>query len=88
MISKYHHPVYIVGSGGSFSACAYAADLLTAEGIFAKAITPLELFYAKATIRKSNLIFISASGRNTDILFAFKKAIESEPVSIIEHLHE
>lgn len=83
MISKYHHPVYIVGSGGSFSACIYAADLLTGKGIFAKAITPLQLFYAKATIRKSNLIFISASGRNTDILFAFKKAIESEPVSII-----
>jgi hypothetical protein len=83
MISKYHHPVYIVGSGGSFSACVYAADLLTAKGVFAKAITPLELFYAKPTIRKSNLIFISASGRNTDILFAFKKAIESEPISII-----
>ncbi len=83
IISKYHHPVYIVGSGGSLSACVYAADLLTDKGIFAKAITPLELFYAKSTIRKSNLIFISASGRNTDILFAFKKAIESEPISII-----
>ncbi len=83
LIGKYYHPVYIVGSGGSFSACVYAADLLTSRGIFAKAITPLELFYAKATIRKSNLIFISASGSNTDILFAFKKAIESEPVSVI-----
>lgn len=83
IISKYNHPVYIVGSGGSFSACVYAADLLTSKGIFAKAVTPLELFYARPTIRKSNLIFISASGRNTDILFAFKKAIESEPISII-----
>ncbi len=82
-VKKYHHPVYIVGSGGSFSACVYAADLLTAKGIFAKAVTPLELFYAKSTIRKSNLIFISASGRNTDILFAFKRAVESEPLSII-----
>ncbi|KAA9041009.1 hypothetical protein FW778_02930 [Ginsengibacter hankyongi] len=83
IVNKFHHPVYIVGSGGSFSACVYAADLLTAKGIFAKAITPLELFYAKSTIRKSNLVFISASGRNTDILFAFKKAIESEPISIV-----
>ena len=82
-IKKYYHPVYIVGSGGSFSACVFAADLLTAKGIFAKAVTPLELFYAKPTLRRSNLIFISASGRNTDILFAFKKAIESEPISII-----
>lgn len=83
IISRYHHPVYIIGSGGSFSACVYAADLLTGSGIFAKAITPLELFYSRSSIRRSNLIFISASGRNTDILFAFKKAIESEPVSII-----
>ncbi len=83
LIRKYHHPVYIVGSGGSFSTCVYAADLLTSRGIFAKAVTPLELFYANATFRKSNLIFISASGNNTDILFAFKKAIESEPLSIL-----
>lgn len=83
LIHKYHDPVYIVGSGGSFSTCVYAADLLTSRGVFAKAVTPLELFYASATIRKSNLIFISASGNNTDILFAFKRAIESEPISIL-----
>lgn len=83
IISKYHHPVYIVGSGGSFSACVYAADLLVSRGIFARAVTPLELFYSRNTIGKSNLIFISASGRNTDILFAYKKAIESEPVSVV-----
>jgi hypothetical protein len=83
MIAKYHHPVYIVGSGGSFSACIYAADLLTSRGLFAKAVTPLELFYAKPTLKNSNVIFISASGSNTDILFAFKKSIESEPISIV-----
>lgn len=83
LISKYHDPVYIVGSGGSYSTCIYAADLLTHRGVFAKAVTPLELFYANATLRKSNLIFISASGSNTDILFAYKKAIESEPLSIL-----
>lgn len=83
LISKYHDPVYIVGSGGSFSTCVFAADLLTSRGVFAKAVTPLELFYANATFRKSNLVFISASGNNTDILFAFKKAIESDPLSIL-----
>lgn len=83
LINRFKDPVYVVGSGGSFSACVYAADLLTSKGVFAKAVTPLELFYASATVRKSNIIFISASGSNTDILFAFKKAIESEPVSII-----
>jgi len=83
LIDKYHDPVYIVGSGGSFSTCIYAADLLISRGVFAKAVTPLELFYANATLRKSNIIFISASGNNTDILFAYKKAIESEPLSIL-----
>lgn len=83
LIHKYHDPVYIVGSGGSFSTCVYAADLLTSRGVFAKAVTPLELFYANSTFRKCNLIFISASGNNTDILFAFKRAIESEPLSIL-----
>ena len=83
IIKRYKDPVYIVGSGGSFSTCIYAADLLTSQGVFAKAVTPLEFFYANATFRKSNILFISASGSNTDILFAFKKAIESEPVSIL-----
>jgi len=83
IIRHYKDPVYIVGSGGSFSTCVYAADLLTSSGIFAKAVTPLELFYANATFRKSNILFISASGSNTDILFAFRKAIESEPISIL-----
>ena len=83
IINRYHDPVYIVGSGGSYSACVYAADLLTSKGVFAKAVTPLKLFYSGATIKKSNLIFISASGRNTDIIFAFRKAIEMEPVSVI-----
>lgn len=82
-VNRYRDPVYIIGSGGSFSACVFAADLLTSKGVFAKAVTPLELYYASATIRKSNLLFISASGNNTDILFAFKKAIESEPLSIV-----
>jgi hydroxymethylpyrimidine pyrophosphatase-like HAD family hydrolase len=83
IIDKFNHPVYIIGSGGSYSACVYAADLLTSKGVFAKPVTPLELFYAKPTIRNSNLIFISSSGRNTDILFSFKKAIESEPITVI-----
>ncbi len=83
IVGRYKDPVYIVGSGGSFSTCVFVADLFTSTGIFAKAVTPLELFYANATFRKSNIIFISASGSNTDILFAFKKAIESEPLSIL-----
>jgi len=75
-------PIYIVGSGGSFSACHFAVELLQNNGHYAKAITPLELIYLESTLRKSTVIFISASGRNSDIKFAFKRAIKKEPIKI------
>jgi hydroxymethylpyrimidine pyrophosphatase-like HAD family hydrolase/DNA-binding MurR/RpiR family transcriptional regulator len=73
---------YAVGSGGSLSACYYAAALMQDYGIISKAITPLEVYYAKKTLRNSNLLFISASGKNNDILFGLKNAIQCEPSSI------
>ncbi|MBI3221472.1 MAG: HAD hydrolase family protein [Bacteroidetes bacterium] len=76
-------PVLVVGSGGSFSACYHTVHLLQQLGIVAKAITPLELHNSKKTLRKSRILFISASGKNSDILFAFKTAIEENPVSIV-----
>jgi hydroxymethylpyrimidine pyrophosphatase-like HAD family hydrolase len=82
LFDTFSDPIYVVGSGGSFSACVFAADLLTSQGHIAKALTPLELFNSSSTLRKVNIIFISSSGKNTDILFAFKKAIEHEPKSI------
>jgi hypothetical protein len=72
-------PLFIVGSGGSLSACQYAAILFQRYGVMAKAVTPLELFYSKNALRNSNVLFISASGKNTDILFAYKTAINLEP---------
>src|SRR6266542_105051 len=82
IFDRYNTPVYIIGYGGSLSACYYAANLFVSKGIFAKAITTLELFYSKETLRKTNLIFISASGKNNDILFGFKTAVRFEPISI------
>jgi len=76
-------PLLAVGSGGSLSACHYAALLYQKHGTIAKAITPLELNYSKEIIKDINLLFISASGKNSDILFGFKKAIEQEPYDII-----
>jgi D-arabinose 5-phosphate isomerase GutQ len=72
-------PLFIVGSGGSLSACYYAAILFQQYGIIAKAVTPLELFYSQNALRNSNVLFISASGKNTDILFGYKTAINLEP---------
>ena len=77
------NPLYIVGSGGSLSACWFAASLYQRNGGFAKAVTPLDLFYIKESIREANLLFISASGKNTDILFGFNIAIQHSPNKII-----
>ena len=72
-------PLFVVGSGGSLSASHYAALLYQEWGMMAKAITPLELYYSQNTLRESNILFITASGKNTDILFAYKIAVSFEP---------
>jgi len=82
-ISNLDFPVYFVGSGGSLSACYLGVSIVEKKGKFAKAITPLELFALKNTIRNSTIIIISASGRNTDILFAFKMAVKFDAKSIL-----
>jgi hydroxymethylpyrimidine pyrophosphatase-like HAD family hydrolase len=82
-ISNIDSPIYFVGSGGSLSACYFGVALAEQQGKFAKAITPLELYSVKSTIRNTVIIFISASGKNSDILFGFKTAINFEAKSII-----
>lgn len=67
-------PLLAIGSGGSFSACHYASLLYEDRYTFSKALTPLDLFYSKQLISDSKILFISASGKNTDIQFAFKKS--------------
>lgn len=69
-------PLYVVGSGGSLSACYFAASLYQQYGMMAKAVTPMELLYNKDSIKNANILFISASGKNSDIIFAFKNAIK------------
>lgn len=82
-ISINKDPLFVVGSGGSLSACHYAALLYQQEGMMSKPITPLELYYSRNALRNSNVLFISASGRNNDILFGYKTAVEYEPNSLL-----
>ncbi len=70
-------PLFIVGSGGSLSACHFAASLYQNLGFIAKAITPLELYYSRFALKDSKILFISSSGRNNDILLAFKMAVQN-----------
>lgn len=81
--SRLKSPIYFVGSGGSLSACYFGVELVEKKGLFAKAVTPLELYSLRNTIKNASVIFISASGKNSDILFAFKTAIEFEAKKII-----
>jgi hydroxymethylpyrimidine pyrophosphatase-like HAD family hydrolase len=77
-------PLFIVGSGGSLSACILFATLQQYNGSIANAITPLEFQYSKNAItHDTNIVFISASGKNTDILFAFENALKKEPKCIL-----
>lgn len=76
-------PLYIIGSGGSLSACFFAEMLHQEYGILGKAITPLESFYIQKSFQQANVLIVTAGGRNKDILFAFDQAITMEPDSII-----
>jgi fructoselysine-6-P-deglycase FrlB-like protein/hydroxymethylpyrimidine pyrophosphatase-like HAD family hydrolase len=76
-------PTFVVGSGGSFSACHMFSLLQQARGGFSKPITPLELHYSSDSIRSSNVVFLSASGKNSDILFAYKTAIKQDAASVL-----
>lgn len=75
---KKQTPLVCIGSGGSLSACRYAAQLYQlCNGVLAQAMTPLQLMYAgRDIIRSSKLLFLSASGKNKDILNAIKYGIK------------
>lgn len=76
-------PLFVVGSGGSLSACYYGASLYQTSGSVGKAVTPLELYFSKQVISNSKLLFISAAGSNIDILAGFREVVKCEPKSVI-----
>lgn len=77
------NPVLIVGSGGSYSVCHFLTMILASKGIFAKAITPLELHYSSQLVSNASIVFISASGKNSDILFAYQTALQNNAKNIL-----
>ena len=79
-----NRPMVMVGSGGSFSTATFAADLHeSTTGQLARAATPLEVISKAA--RDAGLVCFSASGRNQDIITAFRVAAmrEMEPLSAL-----
>ncbi len=71
-------PLVCIGSGGSLSACHYAVQLYQQRnGVLAQAMTPLQLMYSgREVLRSSKLLFLSASGKNKDILNAVKYGVK------------
>ncbi|MBD5214335.1 MAG: haloacid dehalogenase-like hydrolase [Bacteroidales bacterium] len=78
-------PLVCIGSGGSLSACHYAVQLYQQyNGVLAQAMTPLQLMYSgHNVIRSSKLLFLSASGKNKDILNAIKYGIRYNETSMM-----
>lgn len=72
----------IVGSGGSISASYLAAELLQSRGKTCQVLTPFELYTNQAILPDTQVLLISASGKNKDIIFAFNTALSQEPHSI------
>ena len=79
-----HLPLVAVGSGGSFSAASYVAGLHeTISGIPGVALTPLELFRQLNLGSEVAVVFLSASGKNQDVVSALRLAAVSEPSRLI-----
>jgi fructoselysine-6-P-deglycase FrlB-like protein/hydroxymethylpyrimidine pyrophosphatase-like HAD family hydrolase len=76
-------PLLAVGSGGSFTAASFAAYLhQLATGQIAKAVTPFEVVTTHLNLRETNILILTAGGKNPDVLGAFTKLTEREPRSI------
>lgn len=75
-------PLYVIGSGGSFSATTFASLLHQHIGMVAKCLTPLEFLEYENIDSNCSVLIITASGNNRDILSAFDKAVEIKPKNI------
>src|SRR5207247_6770939 len=72
-------PLFAVGSGGSYSAAAFAAFLSQYwKQRHAVAITPLEMLSVQV-LRHACVLIFSAGGNNPDATSAFRTAIAQEP---------
>jgi HAD superfamily hydrolase (TIGR01484 family) len=75
-------PLFIVGSGGSLSACSFISQLHCETGTHARALTPLAIMRSKNLLHNSKILFISSNGNNRDIINAFKTVMKYEPVDV------
>lgn len=75
-------PLYVIGSGGSFSATTFASLLHQQIGSIAKCLTPLEFLGYKNFDNNCSILIITASGNNNDIISSFDKAVNLKPKNL------
>lgn len=72
-------PLYVVGSGGSFSVAAFASELHQHTGTISKPVTPLEFLELDDIDNRCTVLIVTAGGNNKDILSAFDRAVDLDP---------
>jgi len=71
-------PLYVIGSGGSFTATTFASMLHQQIGMMARCVTPLEFLNYDNIGKNNSILIVTSGGNNKDILSAFDKAITTE----------
>ena len=72
------------GSGGSLTVAHLTASLHQRyTGRIAKAVTPLEIVSLPPSFKNLAVLFLSASGKNADIIGAFQRVVVREPHRLI-----
>jgi hydroxymethylpyrimidine pyrophosphatase-like HAD family hydrolase/fructoselysine-6-P-deglycase FrlB-like protein len=72
-----------VGSGGSFTAAVFAAVLHERfTGRVSRPVTPLDLRSSLPFLRPVNALFVSAGGRNKDVIDAARDLLAHDPRSV------
>ncbi len=75
-------PLYVIGSGGSFSATTFVSLLHQHIGRVARCITPLEFLEFENIDNNCSVLIVTAGGNNRDILSAFDKAVKIKPKNL------
>jgi hypothetical protein len=76
-------PMLTVGSGGSLTSAIIAALLHQQTGMISQYLTPLEIISSNRILNQTSVIFVSAGGRNSDILVAFDVVVRKEPQELM-----